>query len=88
VLVREELDPLLRGGADEGTNIISALVETITLLVVQELLEAEQADFLGGGGRYERRAGGQGGSRNGYEPGRMRAAGGHRGQGPPGARRR
>jgi transposase-like protein len=74
VLVREELNHLLHGGADEGANIISTLVETITRLVVQELLEVEQADFLGGRGRYERRAAGQRGSRNGYERGRVRTA--------------
>ena len=39
MLVREELDRLLDGGADEGTNIISALVDTVTRLVVQQLLE-------------------------------------------------
>jgi hypothetical protein len=50
VLAREELDRLLHGGADAGTNIVSLLVETITRLVVQELLEGEQADFLGGRG--------------------------------------
>jgi putative transposase len=42
--------------------------------VVQELLEGEQAEFLGGRGRYERRGEGQSGSRNGYEPGRVRTA--------------
>jgi len=63
---------LLKGGADEGTNIVSALVNVLTRLVLQELLEAEQADFLGGRGRYERRGKGQRGSRNGYEPGRPR----------------
>jgi hypothetical protein len=31
------------------------LVETVTRLVVQELLEAAQADYLGGRGWYERR---------------------------------
>jgi transposase-like protein len=50
------------------------LVETVTRLVVQELLEGEQADYLGGRGRYERRMEGQVGSRNGYEPGRVRTA--------------
>jgi transposase-like protein len=55
-------------------NIVSALVETVTRLVVEELLEAEQADYLGGRGRYERRVEGQVGSRNGYEPGRIRTA--------------
>ena len=39
----------------------------MTRLVVQELLEGEQADYLGGRGRYERRGEGQVGSRNGYE---------------------
>lgn len=51
VLVRDELDRLLDGGADGGMNIISTLVETVTRLVVQELLEGEQVDFLGGRGR-------------------------------------
>jgi transposase-like protein len=74
VLIREELDDLLHGDVDQGTNIISGLVETVTQLVVQELLEAEQADFLGGRGRYERRAARQRGSRNGYERGRIRTA--------------
>jgi transposase-like protein len=55
--------------------VISVLVETVTRLVVQQLLEAEQADYLGGRGRYERRRGeGQVGSRNGYESGRIRTA--------------
>ncbi len=71
MLVREDLDRLLTGGAAEGENIVSALVETVTRLVVQELLEAEQADYLGGRGRYERRGEDQRGSRNGYEPGRL-----------------
>ncbi len=74
MLVREELDQLLHGSVDEGTNIVSSLVETITRMVVQELLEAEQADFLGGRGRYQRRAGDQRGSRNGYEDGGIRTA--------------
>jgi putative transposase len=74
VHVREDLDRLLHGGVDEGTNIVSALVGTVTKLVVQQLLEAEQADYLGGRGRYERRGPDQRGSRNGYEPGRLRTA--------------
>jgi transposase-like protein len=51
-------------------------VSTVTRLVVQELVEAEQTDFLGSRGRYEPRddGGGQVGSRNGYEPGRIRTA--------------
>ena len=47
VLVREELDRLLAGGVGEGGNLISELVGTCTQLVVQSLLEAEQADFCG-----------------------------------------
>jgi hypothetical protein len=74
VLVREELDRLLRGGVGEGENIVSALVDTVSRLVLQELLEAEQADYLGGRGRYERRAAEQRGLRNGYESGRLRTA--------------
>jgi transposase-like protein len=74
VLAREELHRLLAGGADRESNIVSALVEAVTRLVVQELVEGEQADFLGGRGRYERRGEDQVGSRNGYERGRIRTA--------------
>jgi putative transposase len=74
VLVREELGRLLAEGVDRETNIVSALVETVTRLVVQELLEGEQADVLGGRGRYQRRGEGRGGLRNGYEPGHIRTA--------------
>src|SRR5678810_437195 len=73
VIAREELQRLLAGGADRESNIVSALIETVTRVVV-ELLEAEQGDWLGGRGRYVRRAEGQVGSRNGYEPGRIRTA--------------
>jgi transposase-like protein len=73
VLRREELDRLLQAGAAPGDNIISELVSTVTRLVVQELLEAEQTDFLGGRGRYARRDG-SGGMRNGYEDGVIRTA--------------
>jgi transposase-like protein len=74
VIAREQLHELLAGGAGGEANIVSALVETVTRLVVQELLEGEQADYLGGRDRYERRVGGQVGSRNGYERGRLRTA--------------
>ena len=74
VIARRQLQELLSGGADRGSNIVSALVEAVTRLVVQELLEGEQADFLGGRGRYQRRSEGQVGSRNGYEPARVRTA--------------
>ncbi len=55
VIAREQLAQLLAGGVERETNIVSALVETVTRLVVQELLEGEQTDFLGGRGRYDRR---------------------------------
>jgi transposase-like protein len=74
VFAREELHRLLAGGADRDSNIVSALVQAVTRLVVQELIEGEQEDFLGGRGRYERRAEGQPGWRNGYEPARLRTA--------------
>ena len=74
MIAREELQRLLAGGVERESNIVSALVETVTRLVVQELLEAEQGDYLGGRGRYERRGEGQVGSRNGYEAGRIRTA--------------
>lgn len=74
VIAREQLQELLAGGVDRERNIVSALVEAVTRLVVQGLVEGEQADWLGGRGRYERRETGQVGSRNGYEPGRIRTA--------------
>ena len=61
VLAREQLLGLLAGGADHESNIVSRLVELATRLVVQELLEGEQQDFLGGRGRYDRRDAGDGG---------------------------
>ena len=74
VIAREQLQALLDGGVDHEHNIVSALVETVTRLVVQELLEGEQGEFLGGRGRYQRRGEDQLGSRNGYERGRLRTA--------------
>src|SRR5436190_4693711 len=74
VVAREQLQRLLGGGVDTEQNLVSALVEAVTRLVVQELLEGEQGDFLGGRGRYQRRGEEQLGSRNGYERGRLRTA--------------
>jgi transposase-like protein len=76
VIAREQLQRLLDDGVDRERNIVSALVEAVTRLVVQELLEGEQGEFLGGRGRYERRSDDQVGSRNGYERGRLRTADG------------
>jgi transposase-like protein len=74
VIARERLNELLGGAAGRETNLISDLVAAVSELVVQELVEAEQADFLGGRGRYERRGEAQRGLRNGYEPRRVRTA--------------
>jgi len=74
VIAREQLQRLLGEGVDHERNIVSALVEAVTRLVVQELLDGEQGEFLGGRGRYERRSDDQVGSRNGYERGRLRTA--------------
>lgn len=74
VIAREQLQRLFDDGVDHEPCIVSALVETVTRLVVQELLEAEQGEFLGGRGRYERRGDDQVGSRNGYERSWLRTA--------------
>lgn len=74
VIAREQLARLLDGGVDQEHNIVAALVEAVTRLVVQELVEGEQADFVGGRGRYQRGVADQLGSRNGYERGRLRTA--------------
>jgi putative transposase len=74
VLTRERLHELLDGARDRDVNLISDLVAAISELVMQELVEGEQADFLGGRGRYERRGEAQRGLRNGYEPHRVRTA--------------
>jgi hypothetical protein len=42
VIAREQLARLVDGGVDHEQNIVSALVETVTRLVVQELLEASR----------------------------------------------
>jgi hypothetical protein len=44
VIARQQLQQLLAGGADRGSNVVSALVEAVTRLVLQELPEGEQAD--------------------------------------------
>jgi putative transposase len=74
VINRERLHELLDGAAERDVNVISELVQVISELVVQELVEAEQADFLGRRGHYQRREEGQRGFRNGYEPRRVRTA--------------
>ena len=55
VLIHEELDRLLAEGVGPEQILISELVETVTRLVVQQLLEGEQTDSLGGQGSYQPR---------------------------------
>jgi transposase-like protein len=75
VIAREELDQLLAHGGTPQDNVISRLVELATRFVVQQLLEGDQADFLGGRGRYVRRGEDDSrGLRNGYVSGRLRSA--------------
>ncbi len=68
---RGELVQLLWAGAGRNENLVSQFVRVAIRAVVQQLLEAEQAEFLGDRGRYARRADTRG-SRNGYEPFRLR----------------
>jgi putative transposase len=70
-VVREEIDRLLTGGVDPGTNILSTLAQLGLQYVVQQGLEQEQEDFLGRG-RYERAGADPAGWRNGYEEDRLR----------------
>jgi len=70
-VVREQIDQLLSGGVDRGTNILSALAQLGLQYVVQQGLEQEQEDFLGRG-RYERAGAEPTGWRNGYEEDRLK----------------
>lgn len=69
---RAELIRLLSKGVGRDEDVVSEFVNAATRAVIQQLLEAEQADFLGGRGRYARRGWKQRGSRNGYEAIRLR----------------
>jgi hypothetical protein len=46
VIAREQLQELLAGGVGCGSNIVSALVEAVTRLVVQELLRGSAFGLL------------------------------------------
>jgi len=52
--VRDELNRLLSSSAGPERNVVSAFVELAIRLVAQQLLEAEQADFLGDHGHLRR----------------------------------
>lgn len=73
--IRQDLRQLLSGGLrTSDTDPLGEMMRLAARLVLQEALEAEQADFLGRG-RYERNAQeDKQGSRNGYEPGSLRTA--------------
>jgi len=86
MLIREDLDRLLADGAGPGENLISELVQAVTGLVVQQLVEAEQTDFVGGRGRRECREpnADDRGSRNGYVERSIRTGGEDPDPGAPG----
>lgn len=68
---RQAIQELLHGPATvQGSPLLSELVRRSTELVVQELLEAEQAEYLGRD-RYERHTAPRG-RRNGYEERRLK----------------
>ncbi len=76
VLIRQELDGLPADGVDSGENLISELVQTVSRLVILQLLEAGRRDVLGDRGRYQRRDpdAGQRGGCNGYVESSIRTA--------------
>ena len=71
--LRKEIKAFLEdmGSASNGAEALSELVRLATTLMVQEGLEAEQADFVGRE-HYERRE--RRGYRSGYKPGRLDTA--------------
>ncbi len=65
-----QLAEQLAMGARQGTeaeDLTSTLVRLGARKLIEELLEAETSDILGGRGRYQRRSAGQQGLRNGYK---------------------
>jgi transposase-like protein len=53
MMVREQIEQILRDGVDTETNLLSTLAHLGLKQIVQQALEQEQEDFLGRG-RYER----------------------------------
>jgi putative transposase len=53
VMVREQIEQILRDGVDTETNLLSTLAHLGLKQILQQALEQEQEDFLGRG-RYER----------------------------------
>ena len=84
--LRKEIQAFFQdlGSADHGAAALNELVLMASTLMVQEGLEAEQADVVGRQ-RYER--GERNGYRSGYKPGKLDTAEGRRpGGSAPGPR--
>lgn len=74
-LVREEVENVLRGGVDTESDLLSTLMHLGLRSLIQQTLEEEQKDFLGGRGHYERSAReSRAGYRNGYEETMLKTA--------------
>lgn len=75
-LLQQLADQLAREAKDgaQPEELTSTLVRLGARKLIEELLEAETADILGGRGRYARREAGQQGSRNGYKTRRLDCA--------------
>jgi putative transposase len=73
--IRHQIDQLLRGGPDGEEDVTTMVIRLGIERLVQEMLEQEVTDYLGRE-HYQRCQPEQEhrGYRNGYEPGRMRAA--------------
>ncbi len=71
--IGQAIDELLSGGLETEAQPVSQLLKLAAQLVVQKAVEQEVDEVLERE-RYARRAAGQAGLRNGYEPGRIRSA--------------
>ena len=73
--IRNQVDDLLKGGAEGREDLLDMLVRLGAQVIMQEALEEETAEQLGRG-HYQRREPGEPlrGYRNGYEPRRLRTA--------------
>lgn len=76
VMVREQIEDVLRGGVHAEDDLLSTLMHLGLRSLVQRALEEEQQDFLGGRGHYERRSKEENrrGYRNGYEAATLKSA--------------
>lgn len=74
-MVREEIENVLHEGVGAKGELLSNLMNLGLRSLVQQALEEEQKDFLGGRGRYERGAPeSRDGYRNGYEDATLKSA--------------